>query len=103
MIIATCWSIMGEDGIPLASTGMATGVISLIALAPDIFSPKVIGLLLNYGEKQGNIEIGFNLILVWCAVWAGLGIIASLVLKKRAERTTLANSAVSEVAMALKV
>ena len=93
VIKATYWSIMGEAGVPLATTGMATGVISLIALTPDIFSPKVIGLLLDYGEKQGNVEIGFNLILVWCAVWAGLGIVAALVLKRRAGRAGLVSMA----------
>ena len=101
-IKATYWSIMGEAGIPLATTGMATGVISLIALTPDIFSPKVIALLLDYGREQNNIELGFNLILVWCAVWAVLGIIAALVLKKRAERTILANSTHVGTVMQLK-
>jgi len=95
VVKATYWSTMGEAGIPLATTGMATGVISLIALTPDIFTPKVISLFLNYGEKQGNIEIGYNMMLIWCGVWAGLGIVAALILKHRAKRTVLAGAAPS--------
>ena len=84
VIKATYWSTMGEAGIPLATTGMATGVISLIALTPDIFTPKVISIFLDYGEKQGNVEIGYNYMLLWCVVWAGLGVISALILKRRA-------------------
>ena len=90
VIKATYWSTMGEAGIPLATTGMATGVISLIGLTPDIFTPKIISIFLDYGEAQGNIVIGYNLMLVWCAVWACLGIVAALILKKRATRNALA-------------
>ena len=86
VIKATYWSTMGEAGIPLATTGMATGVISLIALTPDIFTPKVVSIFLDYGEKQGNIELGYNLMLLWCVVWAGLGLVSALILKRRANR-----------------
>jgi len=89
VVKATYWSTMGEAGIPLATTGMATGVISLIALTPDIFTPKVISIFLDYGEKQGNIELGYNLMLLWCVVWAGLGIVSALILKRRANRTAM--------------
>lgn len=84
VIKATYWSTMGEAGVPLATTGMATGVISLIGLTPDIFTPKIISIFLDYGEKQGNIEIGYNYMLFWCVGWAALGIVSALVLKRRA-------------------
>ncbi|UQZ88226.1 MFS transporter [Deltaproteobacteria bacterium Smac51] len=90
VVKATYWSIMDEAGIPLARTGMATGVISLIALTPDIFAPAVVSRFLHYGETLGNIEIGFNMMLAWLGVWSVLGIIAALILKKRAERKALA-------------
>ena len=93
VVKSTYWSIMGEAGIPAERTGMATGVISLIALTPDIFATPIISRFLHYGETQGNIEIGFNLMLLWCGVWALLGIAAALVLKRRAGRTALARSA----------
>jgi MFS family permease len=87
VIKATYWSIMGEAGIPLATTGMATGVISLIVFTPDIFTGLVIGRFLHYGETRGNIETGFNLMLLWLGIWAVLGICAALILKKRAAKT----------------
>lgn len=84
VIKATYWSVMGEAGIPLKTTGMATGVISLIALTPDIFVTPIISRFLHYGETKGNIEIGFNLMLLWVVVWSVLGIAAGLILKKHA-------------------
>lgn len=87
VIKATYWSILGEAGVPLASTGMATGVISLIGLTPDIFSSPVIASFLTYGESQGDIVIGFNMMLGWLVAWSVLGIIASLLLKRRAKIT----------------
>ncbi|MCI9546194.1 MAG: MFS transporter [Lachnospiraceae bacterium] len=91
VIKATYWSIMGDAGIPVASTGMATGVISLIALTPDIFVSPVISRFIRYGENLGQIETGFNMMLIWIVVWAVLGIVASLILKRRKEK----NSALS--------
>jgi hypothetical protein len=81
---------MGEAGVPLATTGMATGVISLIGLTPDIFTGPIIGRLLHYGETRGNIETGFNFMLLWLGIWAVLGVCAALILKKRAAKTKLA-------------
>jgi predicted MFS family arabinose efflux permease len=90
VIKSTYWSIMGEAGVPLAATGMATGVISLIGLTPDIFTGPIIGRFLHYGETRGDIKTGFNFMLLWLGVWAVLGIIAALILKKRAATTKLA-------------
>lgn len=94
VIKATYWSIMGEAGVPLATTGMATGVISLIGLTPDIFTPKIIGLLLQHAEEQGNIAMGYNYMWLWAVVWAVLGIGAAMILKRRAtsRRRALAGS-----------
>lgn len=87
VIKATYWSILGDAGIPVASTGMATGVISLIALTPDIFVSPVISRFIRYGENLGMIETGFNMMLIWIVVWAALGIVASLILKRRKEKS----------------
>lgn len=85
VIKSTYWSIMGEAGIPLASTGMATGVISLVALTPDIFVTPIISQFLHYGESMGDVGIGFDLMFVWIGVWSALGVVASLILKRRAQ------------------
>lgn len=83
VVKSTYWSIMGEAGIPLATTGMATGIISLIALTPDIYVPPVISRFIDYGESINNVELGFNLMLLWIVVWAILGVGASVILYKK--------------------
>lgn len=85
VVKSTYWSILGDAGIPLEATGLATGIISLIGLTPDIFTPPVISRFLNHGESAGNIETGFNMMLIWLAVWGIVGIIFSFLLKKKKE------------------
>lgn len=85
VVKSTYWSILGDAGIPLEATGMATGIISLIALTPDIFAPPVISRFLSYGEQIGSLETGFNMMLIWIIVWAVIGITASFFLKKKKE------------------
>lgn len=86
IIKSTYWSILGDAGIPLAATGIATAIISLIGLTGDIFVPPVISRFITYGESIGDLESGFNMMLVWIVVWSVLGIAASLILKKRKEK-----------------
>lgn len=86
VIKSTYWSIMGEAGVALGATGMATGIISLIALTPDIFVTPVVSRFITYGESIGNVETGFHLMFLWIAVWSILGIIAATILKKQKDR-----------------
>ncbi|MFR4671440.1 MAG: MFS transporter, partial [Intestinibacter bartlettii] len=73
VIKSTYWSILGDAGIPVESTGIATGIISLIALSPDMFVPIIISRFITYGENIGNIKLGFDLMLIWILVWSILG------------------------------
>lgn len=82
IVKATYWSILGEAGIPREKTGLATGLISVIGFTPDVFSAPVVSRFIQYGEQQGDVTMGFNIMLVWLAVWAILGIVASFILKK---------------------
>ena len=84
---STYWSILGEAGVPLAMTGIATGIISFIALTPDIFVAPIISRFLAYGEAGGNVELGFNMMLVWMVVWAVLGVFSAILLKRRGVKT----------------
>lgn len=86
VIKSTYWSILGDAGIPPAATGMATGVISLIGLTPDIFVPPIISRFITFGENSGNIAAGFNYMLIWMIVWSVLGIAAGFILKKKKEK-----------------
>lgn len=83
VIKSTYWSILGEAGVPLAMTGIATGIISLIGLSPDIFVAPIISRFLAYGEAQGDVTIGFNIMIVWMVVWSALGILSAVLLKRR--------------------
>lgn len=86
VIKSTYWSILGDAGISPAATGMATGVISLIGLTPDIFVPPIISRFITFGENSGNIAAGFNYMLIWMIVWSVLGIAAGFILKKKKEK-----------------
>ena len=69
-IKSTYWSILGDAGIPPESTGLATGIISLIGF-------------ITWGENHGNLESGFQLMWAWMAVWSLLGVLASWILKRK--------------------
>lgn len=86
VIKSTYWSIMGEAGVPLARTGIATGIISFIGLTPDIFVTPIISRFITYGEESGNIALGFNMMFGWMIAWAVLGMIAATFLKKRGKK-----------------
>lgn len=87
VVKSTYWSILGDAGIPPAATGMATGVISLIGLTPDIFVPPIISRFIAYGESTGNIATGFHYMLIWMIAWSIVGIAAGFILKKKKERS----------------
>ena len=83
---STYWSILGDAGIPVESTGMATGIISLIALTPDMYVPIIISRFISYGESIGNLKLGFDFMLIWLLVWSVLGIFSGVILKRRKEK-----------------
>ncbi len=83
---STYWSILGDAGFTLEQTGTATAIISLIGLTPDIFTPAIIGQIIDTYEKAGNVEMGFNIMLAWMVAWSLLGIVAGFLLKKRKQK-----------------
>lgn len=93
-IISTYWSSCGPAGFTVEQTGGATGVISLIAFTTDMFTPPVVGNMIQRGEDTGNVIGGFNNMLIWLVVWSILGIVASWLLTKR--QTKLEAAAKSE-------
>ena len=95
VIKSTYWSILGDAGIPVESTGIATGIISLIALSPDMFVPIIISRFISYGENIGNIKLGFDLMLIWILVWSILGIVSGIILKRRKEKIMRENNEIA--------
>lgn len=79
----TYWSIMGQAGIPVGMTALATGVISFIAFIPDFVLPIVCGNILTDAKAVGNVAGGFYQIFAILICFAAVGIVFSLILKKR--------------------
>ena len=92
IIKATYWSTLGEAEIPPENTGLATGVISLIALTPDIFTPPVISAFLESASAAGNIAAGFNQMFIWIIAWCIIGAIAGFLLVRRHKKRSAATS-----------
>lgn len=68
------FATLGEVGIPLSLTGVATGVISLICYLPDVYFAKLAGIWL---DKYGNY--GYDLIWYWVIGCGVLGILVAFI------------------------
>lgn len=75
------FATLGEVGIPLSLTGVATGVISLICYLPDVYFAKLAGIWL---DKYGNF--GYDLIWYWVIGCGVLGIIVALITVRYARK-----------------
>ncbi|WP_240642377.1 MFS transporter [Nonlabens xiamenensis] len=68
------FSAIQEGHIPLAVTGTAVGLISLVGYTPDIFMGPAIGLLLDGTPGP----VGFQHVFLMLAVFAVIGLIATI-------------------------
>ena len=73
------WSILERCNIPPRVTGLAIGVISLIAYTPDVYLPKINGYFAEHYTGLAVYEMYFGFI----GLSGMLGVIAVLVLKRR--------------------
>lgn len=80
---STYWSIMGQAGIPIGMTGVATGIISFIAFIPDFLYGPICGKWLDDAAAAGNIAAGFDKIFILLIVFSALGILSAMLLTKR--------------------
>jgi hypothetical protein len=69
------YAIMGEGGIPLAITGTAVGVVSVIGYTPDVFMGPLMGWLLDGTPGAG----GHRQVFAVVAAFAVAGMIASVI------------------------
>ena len=75
------YAMLTEGKVPVAVTGIATGIIATVAYSPDVFAPLYSGLLLDaYGR---DTHTGYNYIFMISIVTAIIGIGLCCVLKKR--------------------
>ena len=68
------FAALQEGKIPLAITGTAVGVISVVGYTPDIFVGPIMGYLLD--SSPG--ELGHQHVFVMLAIFAAVGLIASI-------------------------
>ena len=72
------WAILDDCDIPLHVTGLAIGVVSLIAYTPDIFLPQINGFI---AERYEGVTV-YNLYFGYIAVMGIIGTLMALRLKK---------------------
>ncbi|MPN29509.1 Inner membrane protein YihN [bioreactor metagenome] len=84
MMKSVYFSIMGESGIPVAMTGIASGIVSFIGFIPDAFITSLMGSWLDKDPVTG-----FNMIFAWIAIWGVIAIVLALVIYKRGKKDKL--------------
>lgn len=76
------FAVMKEGRIPLALTGTAVGIVSFVGYTPDIFMGPITGILLD--ENPG--ATGHEYVFTMLAAFSVLGLAATLLFKRLAER-----------------
>jgi nitrate/nitrite transporter NarK len=76
------FALLEEGGIPLALTGTATGIVSVVGYTPDIFMPMAGGALLDKFPEGEGYRIFFLVIVALCF----LGLIGALTIRRRYSR-----------------
>ena len=75
------YALLNEGLVPVAATGIATGIIATVAYSPDMFAPIYQGALLDAFGKDRHA--GYNYIFMISIVTALAGIWLCFVFKKR--------------------
>ena len=70
------FALLEEGGVPLAVTGTAAGIISMVGYTPDIFMPLLGGMLLDTFPGPE----GYRYFFLTTAAICGVGFMASLVI-----------------------
>lgn len=73
------FSLLEQGGVPIAVTGTATGIISIIGFTPDIFLPPLAGVILDANPGAGGYQLYFLLI----AALSLIGLIAAFVVYRK--------------------
>jgi sugar phosphate permease len=73
------FSLLEQGGIPIAVTGTATGVISLVGYTPDIFVPTLGGMILDANPGAD----GYQNFFLFIATLSLIGSIAAFVVYRK--------------------
>lgn len=76
------FALMAETGIPMAVTGTAAGVLSVIGFTPDIFMPLIGGAFLDSMPGEDGYRYFFLLVAVMCLI----GLAATQLILRRMRR-----------------
>ena len=76
------FSLLEQGGIPIAVTGTATGIISLIGYTPDIFVPTLGGMILDANPGAG----GYQTFFLFIAALNSIGLLAAFVVYRKVQR-----------------
>jgi len=72
------FALMKESSIPLAATGTAVGIMSVVGFTPDVFMSPLMGYLLDsYPGAQGH-----RYVFLVLAIFAIIGIITSIIFRR---------------------
>jgi sugar phosphate permease len=75
------FSLLEQGGIPIAVTGTATGVISVIGFTPDIFVPTLGGMILDANPGAG----GYQNFFLFVTALSFIGLIAAFVVYRKVQ------------------
>jgi len=73
------FALLEEGGVPLAVTGTATGIVSVIGFTPDVFMPMVGGVLL---DRFPGV-LGYRFLFLVIAGLCVLGLAAAMIIRKK--------------------
>ena len=74
------YALLEEGAIPLAVTGTATGLISVVAYTPDVFVPALAGHLL---DRYAADNVGYRYFFLILAIFAAAGVGLTAVFRHR--------------------
>jgi hypothetical protein len=88
------FALLEEGGIPLAVTGTAAGIVSVVGFTPDIFMPIVGGVLLDRHPGGLGYRYLFALIVSLCV----LGLLSAMIIHRNRcrQKQTLPVRAIAE-------
>jgi sugar phosphate permease len=73
------FALLEEGGVPLAVTGTATGIVSVLGYTPDVFMPMIGGVLLDRYPGAS----GYKYFFIFIAGLCSLGLLAALVILRK--------------------
>ncbi|TWU00104.1 Inner membrane protein YqcE [Botrimarina colliarenosi] len=80
------FALLQESRSPRRLTGAAVGVISFVGFTPDIFMPWVSGWLVASARDAGDVLLGYERFYGLLAGLAAVGLVAALLLRRRAAK-----------------